>query len=90
MACPKRALDPGPTIMVGWGIGSSRVTTPAARITVESPTERTALLQKFVSIKTSLWSKKTARPLARARIVKKVIGLYFAQNHLHLTDPALP
>ena len=40
-ACPSRRLAPGPTSSIGCGIGSSPVTTPAARIAVDSPTERT-------------------------------------------------
>ena len=38
---PSRRLDPGPTSSIGCGIGSRPVTTPAARMAVDSPTERT-------------------------------------------------
>ncbi len=41
IACPSRRLAPGPTSSIGCGIGSSPVTTPAARIAVDSPTDRT-------------------------------------------------
>ena len=41
IASPSRRLAPGPTSSVGCGMGSSPVTTPAARIAVDSPTERT-------------------------------------------------
>jgi hypothetical protein len=44
---PRRRLDPAPTSSVGCGIGNSPVTTPAARIAVDSPTERTTSPNKF-------------------------------------------
>ena len=41
IARPSRALDPGPTSSIGCGMGRSPVTTPAARIAVDNPTDRT-------------------------------------------------
>ena len=41
-ACPNRALEPGPTSSVGWGMGMKRVTMPAPFISAPRPAARVA------------------------------------------------
>ncbi len=54
MASPRRALEPGPTISVGCGNGSKRVTRRAPRITAPMPEWRMAGLRKSFRFKSGL------------------------------------